>query len=112
MLLQCYINFPGLRKWRQEVQKVKVILGYLAKFEASLGYMRSSLRRRRKRRKEDPDPKINKKYFFLKFKIPDRSPLLWSPLPISTYLVRLEPLLSPAHAGNSSLPSFPKSHLH
>jgi hypothetical protein len=83
-----------------------------SEFEASLGYMRSSLRRRRKRRKEDPDPKINKKYFFLKFKIPDRSPLLWSPLPISTYLVRLEPLLSPAHAGNSSLPSFPKSHLH
>jgi hypothetical protein len=40
LLLQCYINFPGLRKWRQEVQKVKVILGYLAKFEASLGYMR------------------------------------------------------------------------
>lgn len=43
MLLQCYINFPGLRKWRQEVQKVKVILGYLAKFEASLGYMRPCL---------------------------------------------------------------------
>lgn len=58
---------------RQEDQRFKVILKYIASytFEAKLGYMghRQDLKRKRRRKGKTEEPKVITKYFFTSFPV-------------------------------------------